>query len=417
MRALVEELGLGDDIVAPAPGGAWVVGLPGSPGAAPLPKGGVLGIPDNPFADDVRRVIGWRGAWRAYLDRLRPPLTIGHERSLGRLVRTRMGAAVLDRLVAPVTTGVYSSHPDDIDVDVAAPGLNSALTRAGSLVRRGRRCCAASAPTAARARRSRESTAGCTGSSRRSWQAARRIRGRGAHGGDRRVRRTDGRRLDASRWPGRAAESGGCRDRRHSGGRRAAPARARPCPTLGTAALRPGPDVHVVTLVLDAPALDAHPRGTGVLTVAGARAGEGAHPLHREVAVARRPGARRPARRPRLVRQPGRAARDRGAERRGRRRAGPRRGIRSARRAPRRAASWSTRGSSPTGRRSRPRCSVSGMRPPRHAARSTGWTDSPPPARGSRAPAWPRSCPTRSPRPRGCASRRSGAESQAVKHS
>ncbi|WP_235559520.1 protoporphyrinogen/coproporphyrinogen oxidase, partial [Microbacterium sp. Leaf351] len=80
-----------------------------------------------------RRVIGWGGAWRAYLDRLRPPLTIGHDRSLGHLVRTRMGAKVLDRLVAPVTSGVYSSHPDDIDVDLAAPGLNTALTRTGSL--------------------------------------------------------------------------------------------------------------------------------------------------------------------------------------------------------------------------------------------------------------------------------------------
>ncbi|HEX5859774.1 MAG TPA: FAD-dependent oxidoreductase, partial [Microbacterium sp.] len=108
VRALAEELGLGADIVLPAPGGAWVVGLPGSPGAAPLPKGGVLGIPDNAWAEDVRRVIGWRGAWRAYVDRIRPPLTIGHEHSLGRLVRTRMGDAVLDRLVAPVTTGVYS---------------------------------------------------------------------------------------------------------------------------------------------------------------------------------------------------------------------------------------------------------------------------------------------------------------------
>lgn len=132
VRALVDELGLGDDVVTPSTHGAWVTGLPGG-GAAPLPKGGVLGIPDNPWDPSVRRIIGWGGAWRAYLDRLRPPLTIGHDRSLGTLVRNRMGAKVLDRLVAPVTTGVYSARPDDIDVDIAAPGLNAALTRAGSL--------------------------------------------------------------------------------------------------------------------------------------------------------------------------------------------------------------------------------------------------------------------------------------------
>ncbi|MBP2436693.1 protoporphyrinogen/coproporphyrinogen oxidase [Microbacterium amylolyticum] len=134
VAALIEELGLSDDVVSPehGVGGAWVAGIPGV-GAAPLPRGGVLGIPGNPFADDVRRVIGWGGAWRAYLDRLRPVLTIGHASSLGKLVRSRLGTRVLDRLVAPVTSGVYSASPDDIDPDVAAPGLNTAITRAGSL--------------------------------------------------------------------------------------------------------------------------------------------------------------------------------------------------------------------------------------------------------------------------------------------
>ncbi|MDF2555542.1 MAG: protoporphyrinogen oxidase, partial [Microbacterium sp.] len=118
VRALIDELGLGDAVVAPSPAGAWVTGLPGG-AAAPLPAGGVLGIPENPWDPSVRRIIGWGGAWRAYLDRLRPPLTIGHDRSLGALVRARMGAKVLDRLVAPVTTGVYSARPDDVDVDIA----------------------------------------------------------------------------------------------------------------------------------------------------------------------------------------------------------------------------------------------------------------------------------------------------------
>jgi oxygen-dependent protoporphyrinogen oxidase len=135
VHALIEELGLADAVVAPVGGRAWVAGIPGpkDKDAAPLPGGGILGIPANPWAPDVRRIIGWSGAWRAYVDRLRPPLTIGHELSLGKLVRSRMGEVVLDRLVAPVTTGVYSARPDDIDVDLAAPGLNAALTRAGSL--------------------------------------------------------------------------------------------------------------------------------------------------------------------------------------------------------------------------------------------------------------------------------------------
>lgn len=133
VRALVDEVRLADDLVAPMGGRGWIAGLPGG-GAAPVPEGGMLGIPANPFAADVLAVIGWRGAWRAYADRLRPVLTIGQEHSLGHLVRSRLGARVLDRLVAPQTAAVFAADPDDIDVELAVPGLNAALTRAGSLL-------------------------------------------------------------------------------------------------------------------------------------------------------------------------------------------------------------------------------------------------------------------------------------------
>ncbi len=106
--------------------------LIGDDGPRALPEG-LLGIPANAFSEPCVRVIGWGGAWRAYLDRLRPPLTIGHERSLGTLVRGRMGRKVVDRLVAPVTRGLYGLEPDDVDTDIAAPALNAALTRRGSL--------------------------------------------------------------------------------------------------------------------------------------------------------------------------------------------------------------------------------------------------------------------------------------------
>ncbi|MGZ8803781.1 MAG: protoporphyrinogen/coproporphyrinogen oxidase [Microbacterium sp.] len=131
VRALIDELGLGDAVVPTAPRAEWIAGLPS--GLAPLPAATIRGIPENPWEEGVRRMIGWRGTWRAYLDRLRPPLTIGQERSLGRLVRTRMGDLVHDRLVAPLSLGGFSIHPDDVDVEVAAPGLSAALTRTGSL--------------------------------------------------------------------------------------------------------------------------------------------------------------------------------------------------------------------------------------------------------------------------------------------
>jgi len=130
VAALIGELGLSDQIVTPNPAGAW---LQTPRGAVPAPKGGLLGIPSVPLARDVIAAIGWRGALRAYLDRLMPVLKIGQERDFGRLVRRRMGRAVHDWLVAPVTGGVYSADPDLIDTVAVAPGLNEALTRAGSL--------------------------------------------------------------------------------------------------------------------------------------------------------------------------------------------------------------------------------------------------------------------------------------------
>src|SRR5690606_14164799 len=53
--------------------------------------------------------------------------------SLGRLVRVRLGRRVLDRLVAPVVSGVHSAHPDEVDLDAVLPGLRHRLLTRGSL--------------------------------------------------------------------------------------------------------------------------------------------------------------------------------------------------------------------------------------------------------------------------------------------
>lgn len=130
VATLIADLGLGDDIVAPNPRGAWVQ-LPD--GAAPLPKLSLLGIPGAPLADDVRRILGWKGALRAQLDRYMPLLRVRPETDLGGIVRRRMGRAVLDRLVTPIVAGVHSASPLVVDVHAVAPGLTKAMTNQGSL--------------------------------------------------------------------------------------------------------------------------------------------------------------------------------------------------------------------------------------------------------------------------------------------
>ncbi|WP_022882408.1 protoporphyrinogen oxidase [Gryllotalpicola ginsengisoli] len=255
----LDELGLSDEVVTPNPAGAWLQ-LPGR--AVPAPKGGMLGIPSSPLAADVIAAIGWRGALRAYLDRVLPPLKIGQERNLARLVERRMGRAVLDDLVAPVTTGVYSAAPDQLDVAVAAPGLNPALTREGSLsgavaaLRAGGPSKAGSAVGGIRGGMWRLADALATDASRRGAVIRTGARVVGLEGrylvhvaGEEEPLEADAVLIDAP-----SAE--------------ALPLLASVSPALAAAAdaaWPPATSVELATLVLDAPALDAAPRGTGLL--------------------------------------------------------------------------------------------------------------------------------------------------------
>jgi oxygen-dependent protoporphyrinogen oxidase len=283
VEELIAELGLESDVVSPRPSGAWLV-MPGPRGgldAAPLPKTGMLGIPANPLGDDVRRIIGWGGAIRAYAYRLKPILRIGRARSLGELVRKRMGAKVLDRLVTPISSGVYSANPDDLDLDVVAPGLNEAMTRAGSL--------SGGVGELVETRRAGSAVLGLRGGMHRLVDALLAELARfdatvvtsAEVVGLERVPSVSGEAspddADAVSWRATARIGG---DELVVAARYAivaAPAHAsRPLLATsvdGWADVPDGPDaasVELVTLVLAAPALAAAPRGTGVLVAAGA---------------------------------------------------------------------------------------------------------------------------------------------------
>ncbi|MFT4231552.1 MAG: hypothetical protein QM606_02070 [Leucobacter sp.] len=100
---------------------------------APQPTPAVLGIPAVPLSSRALALLGRGGATRAYLDRVKPVLTIGDARALGGLVRARLGRAALERLVEPLVHERFGLPADEVEVAIAVPGLNGALTRAGSL--------------------------------------------------------------------------------------------------------------------------------------------------------------------------------------------------------------------------------------------------------------------------------------------
>lgn len=133
VAGLAAELGLADKIVRPDPAGAWVW-LPEGP--VPLPRTGILGIPSDLHAPEVREALGASGVLRAALD-AKMPASVGTTEaqcSVAELVRARMGRRVLERLVAPVVAGVHSADPEVLDVDMVAPGLRAGIREHGSLV-------------------------------------------------------------------------------------------------------------------------------------------------------------------------------------------------------------------------------------------------------------------------------------------
>lgn len=129
---LATELGLGGDLVKPEGAGAWLFSVDGE--AHPLPASGLLGIPSALDAE-LEAILGAQALARAALDDTLPPGVGAEATTLGELVRARMGGGVLDRLVAPVVTGVHSVHPDALAIDRVIPGLRDALAREGSLAR------------------------------------------------------------------------------------------------------------------------------------------------------------------------------------------------------------------------------------------------------------------------------------------
>lgn len=98
-----------------------------------VPDASVFGIPTSPLSRQTTESLGTGAAFRAYLDRVTPVLTIGKAQFVSTLVRKRVGARVLDTLVDPLVTHMFGVDASATQVSQLAPGLNETLTRAGSL--------------------------------------------------------------------------------------------------------------------------------------------------------------------------------------------------------------------------------------------------------------------------------------------
>lgn len=131
---LARQVGLGDELVAPGTGQAW---LWARGRLRRLPTGLVLGVPADLRSLARSGVLPAGATARAALDVVLPGRRVGDDEDIavGALVRGRMGRAVQMGLVDPLLGGINAGHTDHLSAAVAAPQLLAAARRDRSLIR------------------------------------------------------------------------------------------------------------------------------------------------------------------------------------------------------------------------------------------------------------------------------------------
>jgi oxygen-dependent protoporphyrinogen oxidase len=130
---LAERAGL--DLISPTEGaGLWARGR-----VRPLPARTFMGVPSDLAAVRASGVLTrgqlarvWGESW-ATTDH-----KVGDDMSVGRLVKARLGRAVLERLVDPLLGGVYAGRAELLSVRATMPALADAFDDTGSLVQAAR---------------------------------------------------------------------------------------------------------------------------------------------------------------------------------------------------------------------------------------------------------------------------------------
>lgn len=128
---LCRELGLGDDLVVPATGKAWLwIG----DRLRPLPERHVLGVPTALGPLLRSGVLSPAGVARAALDLVLPRTDPGPDPSVDAVVRRRMGRQVVERLVDPLVGGINAGRADALSLAATARPIADGAARSRSLV-------------------------------------------------------------------------------------------------------------------------------------------------------------------------------------------------------------------------------------------------------------------------------------------
>ncbi|MGC1237546.1 MAG: protoporphyrinogen oxidase [Acidimicrobiales bacterium] len=130
--ALVNELGIEDQLEAIAESGAWLW----SRGKLhELPKGLVLGVPTTLESITHFRGVSWRAHLAARRDALAPArLRVGDDVTIGEITRAKLGRELSYQFIEPMIGGIQAGRIDDLSAKSVFPALYAAAQGGGSLM-------------------------------------------------------------------------------------------------------------------------------------------------------------------------------------------------------------------------------------------------------------------------------------------
>ncbi|MCB0977991.1 MAG: protoporphyrinogen oxidase [Acidimicrobiales bacterium] len=128
---LCEELGLGDELVAPAQRTAFIR-VDGK--LRRLPSEQLLGVPTDLDALAASGIVTAAGVEVARRDLEAAHEPLRGDAPIGEVIRERLGDEVHERLVAPLIGGINAGDADHLSIRACAPQLAAAAEQGGSLV-------------------------------------------------------------------------------------------------------------------------------------------------------------------------------------------------------------------------------------------------------------------------------------------
>jgi len=131
---LCRELGLEDQLIAPQPTGRGAR-IVRNGKLLPIPNGFVIMRATQLWPMLTTSLLSLRGKLRFLLERWIKPASDGEDESIASFVQRRMGAEVLDRIVAPLSAGIYTADVTQLSMQTTMGSIASMERQYGSLAK------------------------------------------------------------------------------------------------------------------------------------------------------------------------------------------------------------------------------------------------------------------------------------------